>query len=79
MPTPTTSSQKAKILEHLKQNGTINPLQALNLYGCFRLAARIKDLRNDGNSIKSIPWKTPGGATVAMYRFIPQMHQPNLL
>jgi len=41
-------SQNDQIAKHLKKRGTINPLEALHLYGCFRLAARIYDLRSKG-------------------------------
>lgn len=40
-------SQTKNILNHLQTYGHITPLQALNLYGCFRLAARIKELRKE--------------------------------
>lgn len=48
-----TKSQNAKILAHLSRGGTINPMQALKKYGCFRLASRIMDLRMDGHNIVS--------------------------
>ena len=38
-------SQTEYILNHLKAGKTITPIQALNLYGCFRLGARIWDLK----------------------------------
>ena len=38
-------NQETQILVHLAEGKTINPLQALNLYGCFRLASRINSLR----------------------------------
>jgi len=41
-------SQKKLIIKHLNKHRTINPLQALNLYGCFRLAARISELKDMG-------------------------------
>lgn len=44
-------SDKEKILEHLRQHKSITPLQALELYGTFRLGARIWDLRHDGHRI----------------------------
>jgi len=44
-------SQNKQILHHLKSNGSITPIEALNEYGCFRLAARIKDLRDEGHNI----------------------------
>jgi len=43
-------SQNIQILNHLKR-GPITPMQALDRYGCFRLAARIADLRAQGHTI----------------------------
>jgi len=45
------SSQKRSILYHLKIIGPITPLEALERYGCFRLGARIYDLRREGYAI----------------------------
>ena len=39
------------VLQHMKTHGSINPIEAETLYGCRRLAARIKDLRNRGVQI----------------------------
>lgn len=41
------------ILEHMKKYGTIHHFEAEELYGCTRLAARIKDLRNRGVKIET--------------------------
>ena len=41
------------ILQHMKTFGSINPKEAENQYGCMRLAARIKDLRNRGVAINT--------------------------
>lgn len=41
------------ILQHMKIYGSINPKEAENQYGCMRLAARIKDLRNRGVKIET--------------------------
>lgn len=46
-------SQKQNILSHMKTYGTITPLEALQKYGCFRLGARIADLKEDGLIIKT--------------------------
>lgn len=46
--TKKTLSQCERILIHLQSGKTINPLQALNLYDCFRLGARIYDLKQAG-------------------------------
>lgn len=40
-------SQKELVLDHIKGE-PITPLDALQLYGCFRLAAVIHELRKDG-------------------------------
>lgn len=38
-------TQEQKILEHLKSGKAITPIEALNNYGCFRLASAIHRLR----------------------------------
>lgn len=59
-------SQCSDILAHLKR-GPITAIEALNSYGCFRLAARIKDLRDQGYDIESRDLDLPSGKTVAEY------------
>lgn len=46
-------SQMALVLNHLKSGKEINPIEALNKYGCFRLGAVIFDLKKEGHSISS--------------------------
>jgi hypothetical protein len=46
-------SQTTNILKHLKKGKTLTAIQALNLFGCFRLASRINDLKRMGFSITS--------------------------
>lgn len=46
-------SQCARILSHLEQRGSIDPMEAMVALGVFRLAARINDLKADGHSINS--------------------------
>ena len=41
-------TQKQQIQNYLQTGKPLTPIQALNKFGCFRLAARIADLRNDG-------------------------------
>lgn len=43
-----TESQCDMILRHLDEHGTITSLEAVQLYGCMRLASRIADLRKKG-------------------------------
>jgi hypothetical protein len=47
-------TQKDLILDHLNAGKTISPLEALNLFSCFRLGARIWDLRKNGYEIENI-------------------------
>ena len=44
-------NDKARILSYLETHGSITPLDALNELGCYRLGARIWDLRHDGHTI----------------------------
>ena len=46
-------TQNQLILEHLKEHKTINPIQALELFSCFRLGARIYNLKQDGYQIET--------------------------
>ncbi|MBP5410309.1 MAG: hypothetical protein J6Y26_00185 [Lachnospiraceae bacterium] len=48
------ANQQWRILDHLIRNRTISPLEALEMYGCYRLGARIYDLRQAGIKIKTI-------------------------
>lgn len=41
-------TQMEATLEYMKRYGSITPLEALNAFGCWRLSARIADLREDG-------------------------------
>lgn len=62
-------SQNQQILAYLKQGKSLTPLQALTKFGCFRLAARVADLRNDGVNIKT-KRMTVSGKTFASYSII---------
>ncbi len=55
----TSASQKSRILAYMKAGHRITPLEALNLFGCFRLGARIADLKEEGHDIKSEFVKIP--------------------
>lgn len=54
----------------MESGKTITPLQALNLFGCLRLSARIYDIRDMGYKIKSEPYRTPEGKIVSRYSLI---------
>jgi hypothetical protein len=63
--------QKDIILQHLQSGKALTPLQALSLCGCFRLSARIHDLRRDGHAISSKLVKINDSTTVAEYWITP--------
>jgi hypothetical protein len=44
-------TQNEQIKAYLTKGKSITPLDALNKFGCFRLAARIANLRNEGLNI----------------------------
>ena len=46
-------SQNKMILAHMKRGAAITPGDALREFGCFRLAARIHELRGAGHIIQS--------------------------
>jgi hypothetical protein len=50
-PMKSTDSQTALIKGWLLNGRSITQLDALNMFGCFRLAARIADIREEGVNI----------------------------
>lgn len=63
-------SQTTQIQQHLQKGKSINAIQALDKYGCFRLAARIADLRNDGMNIKTTIVKLKNKKQIASYSVV---------
>lgn len=43
--------QAQKVLKHLKRKKTITPLEAIGVFGIYRLAARIFELRKAGFNV----------------------------
>jgi len=46
-------TQKAMIKAHFTNGGTLTPMDALNSYGCFRLASVVHSLKADGMLINT--------------------------
>ena len=44
-------TQCERVLHYMEDFGTINPMQAIQDLGCYRLGARIWDLRHAGHPI----------------------------
>lgn len=59
-------TQNEQILKHLQDGHKITPMEALRLYGCFRLSARILELRKSGWQIDTANI-TEGKKTFAEY------------
>ena len=44
-------TQEQAVRNHIINNGSITQAQAVRLYGCYRLSARIYEMRKDGYEI----------------------------
>jgi hypothetical protein len=47
-------TQKQRIRAHLLRHNSITPMEALRKYRCFRLAARIRNLKDEGFSVRTV-------------------------
>lgn len=63
----TCRSQTDLILEWMLAGHTITPLEALAMYGCSRLAARIADIRAKGYLVYSEFITTSSGKRIKRY------------
>jgi hypothetical protein len=62
-------SQCDQILRALKQGQHLTPLQALERFGCFRLGARIHNLKERGWDIAKV-WVEAKGKRFASYYLV---------
>jgi hypothetical protein len=60
-------SQNKQIADYLNKGKKLTPIDALNKFGCFRLAARIADLRNEGMNIVTNTIKLDNKKQIAQY------------
>jgi hypothetical protein len=63
-------SQEKRILDHLLNGRSLTPIDALQQFGCFRLGARIYQLKKIGYNIESKTVETQSGKRVSLY-YIP--------
>lgn len=63
-------TQNKQILHHLRTKGPITAIEALMNYNCFRLAARIHDLKEAGHVIHSDNTQVESGKYIARYSLI---------
>lgn len=64
-------SQETKIIEFIRDNGSITTRQAMTELGCFRLASRINEMRKHGIPVNvemvNVPTRDGKTARVARY------------
>lgn len=63
----TIQTQENAILRYMQDGNGITPMDDLRLCGCFRLSARIADIKKKGYSIVTEKVKVEGGKWVARY------------
>lgn len=68
-------TQTQQIKAALESGAAITPIDALNQFGCFRLAARIDELRKEGMDIETIT-QTRNGKRYAIYALRGQTSLP---
>ena len=64
-------TQTQQIFEHLSRGGSITPREALQDFGCFRLASRISELRKAGHPIvvERVKGRKPNGEPMSYARY----------
>lgn len=72
-------SQVKDIARYLAEHGSITALEALEEFGCFRLAARIYDVRAKGIDIMAADLKLPSGKHVTRYMWVSNDRNAELL
>jgi len=60
-------TQAGRILAYLREGHRITALEALELFQCFRLAARVHELRREGWNIIERTVETASGKRIAQY------------
>ena len=66
----TIESQEKMILRFLQNGNSITSLQALHLFGCFRLSGRIFDLKQKGYNITTEMIITTSEKRIASYKLV---------
>ncbi len=72
------NSQTQSILQYMTQGHSITPIDALNRFGCFRLGARMYDIKKLGYEVETI-MISHNGKKYACYQLKPEVKQLNLV
>jgi hypothetical protein len=62
-----TEAQNQQVLSYLKTGKVLTPIQALDMFGCFRLSARIYELKDKGWPIMCERKAVESGKVVGHY------------
>lgn len=69
-----TKTQKELIREYLERGNSLTPMDALELFGCFRLATRIFELKREGlDIVTDMVENKATGKRYASYRLVPPL------
>lgn len=71
----TKKSQNDMVLEHLMTGRSITPLEAIGVYGIYRLAARVCELKKSGHVIESEVRRDKNKKPYARY-YMPVLYRP---
>lgn len=63
---PDCATQCTMVLDYMRKHGSITPAEAL-FFDCYRLSARIYDLRRDGHDIVAQRVTSRNGGAFARY------------
>jgi len=66
--------QTNRIIEYMRQGHAITQLEALDLFGCFRLASRIYDIKMRGIEVNKVMVYREEGSRFARYWMPPSVH-----
>jgi hypothetical protein len=61
------NTQNKQIKAHLESGKAITAYEALELYGCLRLASRIFDIKSSGYAVNKDLITLPSGKRIASY------------
>lgn len=64
--------QARKVLRHLEKEGSLSPLEALFVYGIYRLSASIHEIRKQGWKVLTTMHEDASGKKYARYHLATQ-------
>jgi len=68
-------NQNKLIIEYLQTGESLTTLEALEMFGCFRLSGRIFDIKKGGYNIRTKIIRTSSGKHIASYSLVKEPKQ----